>query len=149
MGGIATKKLTTFWWKRKRKRGSGSDGSGPKIDRFQNTGPQEVGDHPLDVGNHPQDVGNCPQDVDDRPQVGGCSMEVSGCSMKIGGRSQEVDVGPAIVALESGHVEDSVVVKLANRISCWSKLKRVVAYVKRFIDACRKVKVSSDHLSVR
>ena len=33
VGGIATNKITTFWWRRKRKRGSG-----PKIDRFQNTG---------------------------------------------------------------------------------------------------------------
>ena len=38
VGGIATNEITTFWWKRKRKRGSRSGGNGPKIDRFQNTG---------------------------------------------------------------------------------------------------------------
>ena len=30
VGGIACSKINTFWWKRKH-------GSGPKIDRFQNT----------------------------------------------------------------------------------------------------------------
>ena len=39
LGGIAASKKTTFWWKRKRGRGSG--GSGPETDRFQNTGYNE------------------------------------------------------------------------------------------------------------
>ena len=111
--------------------------------------PQEVGDHPQEVGDCPQEVGDSPQEVSGHPQVSGCWMEVSGHSQEVSGRSQERDVGPQVITSKSGLVEDSVEVEVANRISCWSKIKRAVAYVTRFIDACRKVKVSNDHLSVR
>ena len=50
-------------------------------------------------------------------EVSGCSTEVSGHLMEVSGRSQEVDVGPTVVASKSGHVKDTILVKLANQIS--------------------------------
>ena len=54
-------------------------------------------------------------------------MKVSGRSTEVSGRSKEEDVGPAVITSKSGHVEDMM--KLASQISCWSRLKQVVAYV--------------------
>ena len=42
VGGIATRKIAIFWWKRKRNRGSGSGGISPKTDRFQNPDEREM-----------------------------------------------------------------------------------------------------------
>ena len=60
-----------------------------------------------------------------------------------------MDVGPQVVMSKSGQVANSVVVEIANRISCWWKIKRVVAYVRQFVNTCRKVKALRDHLSVQ
>ena len=45
MGGIAINKITTFRWKRKR-----GSGSGPKIDRFQNTNNKMGATRAIDTG---------------------------------------------------------------------------------------------------
>ena len=44
---------------------------------------------------------------------------------------------------------DTFVQVLSRRLSEWSKIVRVVAYVKRFVDACRKKRAASNHLSVQ
>merc|ERR1712240_882644 len=79
----------------------------------------------------------------------GRASEVSGRASEVSGRSKKEDLSSTIVTSKSGHVEDTMVTKLASRISCWSKLKRVVSYVMRFVNVCRKIKVMNAHLSVK
>merc|ERR1712198_556269 len=63
--------------------------------------------------------------------------------------SEEVQSGRQVDAQDAGHVVDTFVQRLSTRLSEWSKIVRVVAYVKRFVDACRKKRAASSHLSVQ
>merc|ERR1712198_771325 len=51
---------------------------------------------------------------------------------------QEAPSGRQVDASDSGHEIDTFVQRLSMKLSEWSKMIRVVAYVRRFVDACRK-----------
>ena len=46
-------------------------------------------------------------------------------------------------------MEETFVQVLSKRLSKWSMIVQVVAHVKRFVDACRKKRAVSSHLSVQ
>merc|ERR1712198_478479 len=51
---------------------------------------------------------------------------------------QEAPSGRQVDASDAGHEVDTFIQRLSMRLSEWSKMVRVVAYVRRFVDACRK-----------
>ena len=63
--------------------------------------------------------------------------------------SQEVPSGRQADAHDSGQDDDTFVQVLLKRLSRWSMIVRVVAYVNRFVNACRKKRAVSSHLSVQ
>merc|ERR1712198_549531 len=63
--------------------------------------------------------------------------------------SQEAPSGRQVDAADAGHEINTFVQRLSMRLSEWSKMVRVVAYVKRFVDACRKKRAASSYLSVQ
>merc|ERR1711872_416007 len=63
--------------------------------------------------------------------------------------SQEAPSGRQVDTSDAGHEVDTFVQRLSMRLSEWSKMVRVVAYVKRFVDACRKKRAASSHSSVQ
>merc|ERR1712198_102188 len=63
--------------------------------------------------------------------------------------SHEAPSGRQVDTSDAGHEVDTFVQKLSMRLSEWSKMVRVVADVRRFVDACRKKCAASSHLSVQ
>merc|ERR1711872_189261 len=63
--------------------------------------------------------------------------------------SQEAPSGRQVDTSDAGHGVDTFVQRLSMKLSEWSKMIRVVAYVKRFIDAGRKKRAASSYLSVQ